>query len=486
LQGIILDNNAIPIPYANIQLKNTSKGTISNKEGQFTISIPPKLINSKLVISCIGYNNTSHNIDTLRKIQKNSNAFLKLTLQNVNYKLDEILITKQKISKNPYLIFKKAVEKTKDLLAPKPHLGKFYFRQTHRDDSSMNRLIEAAISIYDPGVNQNIKECKFNIDQIHSSLDSRIIPHELNLQLYRNYAERKKSKHYSMAINPRIPTLEKNKPDTIWKNPKIQKALTKTFDNHYASLPCFFFKANMIRDIREGRRKRSLSINPKFNDGGPKITDSFIKEHILKLDTILLYNNEPIYKIKILPNKRYPGIEYQKSRYIPIGWAYIRVTDFAFLGLDYAYISNPKHKGFKYKNKYLKKFNGKFHYYFKYKIRLKEFKGKLYSYYLYYERSDYNNIPYANLLSSEFSEYLNIPTMYGRQICTQEMIATEIITDSIKVQTEYQKRKWKGDIYEKRPFSKEFLDNYSQIIPTHEEQLLKGKLLKEIQNKNKK
>ncbi len=486
LHGIIIDNDKTPIPNANIQLKNTSKGTISNKEGQFTISISPNLANSTILISCIGYSNTSYDVNTLRKKQKISKSILKLKLPKINYQLNEVLITNQDIIKDPYSIFQKAVYKTKDLLASKPHIGKYYFRQTHKDDSSMNRLIEAAISIYDPGINQNVTECKYNIDQIHSSLDNRTLPHELNLQLYRNYAERKKSKRYSMDIDPRIPKApKKNKPDTIWKNPKIQKYLTKTFDNHHASLPNFFIKSNMIRNIKKGRRKRSLPINPKFKNGGPKITNSFIKEHTLKLDTILLYNNEPLYKIKILPNKRYPGIDYQKSRYVPIGWAYIRVNDFAFLGLDYAYISNPNHKGFKYKNKHYSRFKGKFNYYFKYQIRLKEFEGNLYTNYLYYERSDYNNIPYANLLSSEFSEYLNIPTMHGRQLCRQEMISTEIVTDSINVETEYNNRKWEGDLYENLPYNKEFWDNYSKIFPTHEEQLLKDNLIKEIQKKNK-
>lgn len=486
INGRLINDKQQAISYASISIENTGKGTISNIDGKFELYILDENKNAKLIISCIGYKSAIFSVDSIFTLQKNKQAIL-LQLSKESYRLHEVIVRKQEILKDPKLIFSKALQMIPKHLDSLPNVGKYYFRQTHRNDSTMNRLIEAAVSVYDEGVNTNIDHCKFNVDQLKSSYDNRVSPHEINLDAYRQWAERGKGK-FDMKVDNRIPKAKGTiyTTDTIWKDPNIQNYLTNMFDKTFASLDGFYKKTNMLRTSTNRRRKRSKLINPGFSKGGPILTKSFVKEHTLKLDTILMYNNEIVYKIKILPNKKYPGLEGQRARYIPIGWAYIRLKDFAFLGLDYAYITNPNNKGYKYKGNYHGGFNGKYQYKFQYKIRYKEFNNKLYPSYLYYYRSDYNNAEYANMFITPNSVYLNIPTTIGRQVCIQELVNTEIITKKETVQNILESKKWENNQFEAIPFNKKFWDNYSVMLPSIHEQTMTKQLEKELLKKRKK
>ena len=64
--GKVLNKTTLePIPYANIGILNTSAGTLSNKDGSFSILIPEKLSHETLSFTSIGYNNQELTIDSL-------------------------------------------------------------------------------------------------------------------------------------------------------------------------------------------------------------------------------------------------------------------------------------------------------------------------------------------------------------------------------------------------------------------------------------
>jgi len=218
-----------------------------------------------------------------------------------------------------------------------------------------------------------------------------------------------------------------------------------------------------VYSIRK-KRKKSLLINPYNTEGRPIITKSFVIEHRFKLDTILMYQGEPVYKVKILPNKKYPQIKSQENALIPIGISYIRVKDFALLYLDYGYINNPQHKHYK----------GNMGFYYRFKIQFKEYNNKLYLNYLSYTKSDYNGTTHYKNLNLKRK---------GRQIVTQELMNTKIIKDKDSANKILNTLEWDANQYRKRTYSKEFWDKYSIILPSHEEQLLKEKLKKEISKK---
>ncbi len=450
LKARISSSNKEGVPYASVVLKGTSMGTISNANGDFELALPDEKAKQQIAISCIGYKTQLFPIDSLRKVQK-AGVMLRLLLPNQAYQLQEVVVGKQEILKDAKQVFANAIHELPNLLDDQPHIGKYYFRQSHRSDSSMNRLIEAAISIYDPGVNYNIKECKLNIDELQSSLDSRKIDYKFLLGFYNLLLRKKEIKKDSIITKT-----------SSYKDPIVKQQLINAFDNNKAPFSKFITCTNMIRSAQEERRKGSKKMNPWFVNGGPLISKTFMKKHRFKLDTIIQYNSDPIYKIKILPNKNYPGLEGQRDAFIPIGLAYIRIKDYALLSLDYGYINNPKYKGYRFRGERHGGFKGKFHYHYIFKMRFKEYDNKLYLNYLYSKRGDY---------ASNKSDLI------------QEMVNTKIINNPDSISNQLKELSWQGDHYEKLPYNKEFWETYSIMLPTLEQEKLKKNLEQELLKK---
>ena len=468
--GNVQDTEGEAVPYANVQIKSSSIGTISNVDGAFEIVIPDEYKKEQLVVSCMAYKKALFSIDSLLNDKTNSAT---LRIAEAFYKIQEITVNNRVIEKKPKHIFTNAINNIHKNYDNNAHLGNYYFRQIHRDDSTMNKMIEADIEIFDPGISHPISDCKINIKEQKTSLDNRIHDHHFNMYLYRSWAGKRKSGIAKDVSIPKQP--KKNRADTIWKNSDTQNKVVMAMDLKNASLPDFFNKANMLRSCLPEKRKSRERINPYFVEGGPVITKDFIKRHILKLDTILMYGNEAVYKIKILPDKDYPGLEYQRARYIPIGWAYISVEGFDFLALDYMYVANPKYKPTSLNFRKLPPFK------FQFKIRLKKHYGKLYTNYLSYVRSDYNDIQFAYISRSlDDNEPMVVqPQIHGRKLCIQELFNTSIeencdITDFSK---------WNSNHYINRNYNAHYWDNHSSILPSEYELEMKNKLKTSIQNK---
>lgn len=75
--------NGEPIPYANISIKNTNYGTVSNAVGKFNLSLDAS--SYKLVVSCIGY--------ASKTISVNSSSYLRIELNPVVYMLGEVIVS---------------------------------------------------------------------------------------------------------------------------------------------------------------------------------------------------------------------------------------------------------------------------------------------------------------------------------------------------------------------------------------------------------
>ena len=85
LNGTILNENNIPLPYVNIISLNTGKGTISNENGNFSIDINSLNDTNTIRFQCIGYKTQDQIIINLK-----SNSII--LLSEYIYNLDEILI----------------------------------------------------------------------------------------------------------------------------------------------------------------------------------------------------------------------------------------------------------------------------------------------------------------------------------------------------------------------------------------------------------
>ena len=85
LNGTILNENNIPLPYVNVISMNTGKGTISNENGDFSIDINSLNDTNTIRFQCIGYKTQDQRIINLK-----SNSII--LLSEYIYNLDEILI----------------------------------------------------------------------------------------------------------------------------------------------------------------------------------------------------------------------------------------------------------------------------------------------------------------------------------------------------------------------------------------------------------
>jgi len=98
INGLVLDKNESPMPFASVYVKNSYYGTITNEDGRFTLKIPAKTI--ELTASFIGYKTAS-------LFLSNSRGNLIFTLEENSVQLREVVIE----SKTPENILEKAVEK---------------------------------------------------------------------------------------------------------------------------------------------------------------------------------------------------------------------------------------------------------------------------------------------------------------------------------------------------------------------------------------
>lgn len=83
ITGTILDEAGLPIVGANVTVKGTSKGTISDVDGVFKLSVPQN--NSVLVISFIGYKTITLPVGT--------NTVLKIAMEPEAEQLNEVVVT---------------------------------------------------------------------------------------------------------------------------------------------------------------------------------------------------------------------------------------------------------------------------------------------------------------------------------------------------------------------------------------------------------
>jgi len=67
IKGTVISESKTPIAYANVWVKNTSIGTITNSQGQFVLKIPEKYNKNSINISYIGYSTFEKNISQIPK-----------------------------------------------------------------------------------------------------------------------------------------------------------------------------------------------------------------------------------------------------------------------------------------------------------------------------------------------------------------------------------------------------------------------------------
>ncbi len=139
------------VGYATVQIINQTLGTISNEEGKFEFIIPKSLVNNKIQINCIGYENKVMIIKTLLAEPSRS---IKLTPKT--YQLGDVKVK----PKNALEIFKRAIRSIPDNYPTKPIFLDAFMRTLIKENNHYVRLTEAASKVYYSGYGQPIDKKK--------------------------------------------------------------------------------------------------------------------------------------------------------------------------------------------------------------------------------------------------------------------------------------------------------------------------------------
>ncbi len=68
VQGTVVDSSSLPIPGASVFVKGTTIGTVTDLDGNFTLTVPGEMLGGRLVFSSIGYQDVEMSIGSRRKI----------------------------------------------------------------------------------------------------------------------------------------------------------------------------------------------------------------------------------------------------------------------------------------------------------------------------------------------------------------------------------------------------------------------------------
>lgn len=161
IEGVIKDSKQKEaLPYANIFLKGSYSGTISNQNGQFRIIIPKEKSSDSIVVSYIGYKTQTFCIS---KIKNPLEVFLEEDLATLN----EVVI----VGYTAETIIKKALEKIPNNYFSEPYKSTGFYRVTSQKDNSYIHLSEAVFDIYQSKID-NPKQ-QFKLEKIRAIKDEK-------------------------------------------------------------------------------------------------------------------------------------------------------------------------------------------------------------------------------------------------------------------------------------------------------------------------
>jgi len=298
-KGSIVDEMGSALPYVNVSLKkDQSLGTYSNSFGDFDFKIPAGYSRDSLVISCIGYETRIIPITEVIDLQR-------IVLKAAIYTLNEVIVS----SDSAAFILRKSIDRLADNLYCGRSVTQGFYREMILSDYACDRLIEAAIDVFDNGYCKS-KDLQFKVREVRKSNDYRDLDWEQSIYGY---------------ISPRNGLCE-----------------------HFESL----FHNDYIRN-------NNPYYNPMIN--APLNNKEFYEDAWFSVDSITNVDHNKVWCIGIHPRKEY-------ADFLPHGTIYIRANDYAIIQIEYEAIINPQANtrisfpGEKYLHKTLikyKEYNGK-------------------------------------------------------------------------------------------------------------------------------
>ena len=162
LNGVVLDKETnLPLPFANIALKGTSIGTVSNKIGEFKFKVPSGLIDKNLVFSYLGYKvklvpvkNCLGNYSSIKL------PVLPFSLNTINIKF-----------RSPEELIELALNKVSDNYLNYPVNLTSFYREEVKENNQQIQFIEAVIEVYKSATNNKKEKDRLEVVKGREQMD---------------------------------------------------------------------------------------------------------------------------------------------------------------------------------------------------------------------------------------------------------------------------------------------------------------------------
>lgn len=421
-----------PIESASVYIENTTIGSITNADGNFVLKVPQEHLSDTLIISSIGYKSFKM---VVGEFEIGSDIFLEEDVAS----LDEVVIVADPRPTTGNGIVLKAMERLPGNLPDSTYLLKGFLRHKERNKKEYKWLIESAITLYDSSFAAGAKEnLKINVDETRKSYDLRDID---SLYAYSAYLKNMGSKA-----------------ENINRNTVKTSALVDAIQWNDA-------RVNGLENLFKGK----LNLVRNSNVTGALFGKNILEKQQFELDTILVDNARKIYKIKISKGADFVGLNtpnIYNEGFEPQGWIYIYYDNYAIKKVEYELVAASDVQKKRSKSLFDTQTIHKL------VITYKDYEGKMYPNYIYYETPKLVNTGdrSSDRIKTESEPGFDKGEQYYYTI--QEILFTEIIQDPEIIAQELKQNDWSADIFSTKPYNETFWKDYNVLLESKEEEKL--------------
>ena len=421
-----------PIESASVYIENTTIGSITNADGNFVLKVPQQHLQDTLVISSIGYKSFKVIIS---EFENGSDIFLEEDVAS----LDEVVIVADPRPTTGNGIVERAIEKLPKNLPEQAYLQKGFLRHKERNKKEYKWLIESAITLYDSSYAAGAKDnLKINVDETRKSYDLRDVD---SLFTYSAYLK---------SMNSKASNLNRNS----IKTSSLIEAI-KWNDS----------RVNGLENLFKGK----LNLVRNSNVTGALLGKNMLEKHQFELDTILVDNGRKIYKIKIVKGTDFVGLNtpnIYNEGFEPKGWIYIYYDNYAIKKVEYELVAASEVQKKRSKSLFDTQTIHKL------VMTYKDYDGKMYPNYIYYETPKLVNTGdrSSDRIKTEAEPGFDKDEQYYYTI--QEILFSDIIQDPELVKQELRQNDWSADIFSSKPYNESFWKSYNVLLESKEEEKL--------------
>ena len=312
-------------------------------------------------------------------------------------------------------------------------------RHKERNKKEYKWLIESAITLYDSSYASGAKNnLKINVDETRKSYDLRDIDSVFTFAAF--------------LKNKGIKTENINR--NLVKTSSLVEAI-KWNDSRVNGLDNLFKgKLNLVRNS---------------NVSGALLGKNILEKHQFNLDTILVDNGRKLYKIKIEKGVDFVGLNtpnIYNEGFEPKGWIYIYYDNYAIKKVEYELVAASDVQKKRSKSLFDTQTIHKL------VITYKDYDGKMYPNYIYYETPKLVNTGdrSSDRIKTEAEPGFDKDEQYYYTI--QEILFSDIIQDPELISQELQQNDWSADIFSSKPYNEAFWKNYNVLLESKEEEKL--------------